>query len=319
MLSTKRFKVSVAAGAVALLGAPLVYAQGADVGAAVQQQQRFEQQTQELQRRVQGQQEERTQQVREQVQVLGAPVQGAYAKLPKDEQPCFVLHSVRFAGVEGAQVPRALLAGLDSVVQFSREASNPHPIYDTPLNQCVGAQGLQVLVQRAQNHLIERGFITSRVLVGEQDLSQGALVLTVVPGYVAQIKGKESKATARMHTALPTGAGQMLNLRDIEQGLENLKRVPTADADVQIMPVSEVGQSDVVVSYVQTRPVRFGVSLDNYGSDSTGKWQGGVTASVDNPLRLNDLFYASYTHALGGGERSAAGGRGSWGYALGWT
>ena len=43
--------------------------------------------------------------------------------------------------------------------------------------------------------------------------------------------------------ALPTGPGRLLDLRDIEQGLENLKRVPTAEADIQIAPGQQLGET----------------------------------------------------------------------------
>src|SRR5690606_6862108 len=38
---------------------------------------------------------------------------------------------------------------------------------------------------------------------------------------------------------------------------------------------------------------RINLSLDDSGSESTGKWQGGATLSLDNPLGWNDLFYVN--------------------------
>ena len=47
-------------------------------------------------------------------------------------------------------------------------------------------------------------------------------------------------------------------------------------------------------------PVRVSLSVDDSGSDSTGKYQGSATVSLDNPLGLSDLFYFTYNHDLGG-------------------
>jgi hypothetical protein len=100
--------------------------------------------------------------------------------------------------------------------------------------------------------------------------------------------------------AIPIRADDLLNLRDIEQGLENLKRLPTADADIQIEPASGAsarpGDSDLVVKYKQQFPLRTTLSLDDSGTEGTGKTLAGATVAWDNPLGLNDLAYISLNH-----------------------
>lgn len=58
----------------------------------------------------------------------------------------------------------------------------------------------------------------------------------------------------------------------------------------------------MIIAWRQRFPARLSVSVDNGGSKTTGKYQGAVALSLDNPLSLNDLFYASFNHDLGGGE-----------------
>src|SRR5690606_36095447 len=96
--------------------------------------------------------------------------------------------------------------------------------------------------------------------------------------------------------ALPVQSGDILNLRAIEQGLENLKRVPTAEADIQIVPAELPGESDVLVQWTQAFPFRLTTSVDDSGTRATGKYQGSVTVSYDHWLTLNDLFYVSFNH-----------------------
>jgi hemolysin activation/secretion protein len=101
-------------------------------------------------------------------------------------------------------------------------------------------------------------------------------------------------------------AGDLLNLRDIEQALENLKRVPTAEADIQIVPSEGAeaapGDSDLLVTWKQGFPLRLNMSIDNSGTTATGKLQGSLTVSADNPLALNDLFYVTLNHDLSGNQ-----------------
>lgn len=70
------------------------------------------------------------------------------------------------------------------------------------------------------------------------------------------------------------------------------------------------GKSDLVISWKQTFPLRINLSVNDGGSRSTGKNIGSVTVSGDHLLALNDLFYASFNHDLGGGQSGERGTRG---------
>lgn len=176
--------------------------------------------------------------------------------------------------------------------------------------RCLGVNGINLVKDRLQNELIAQGYITTRVYVGNQDLSKGTLAFTIVAGGVEDIYLAEPQASyvARWN-AIPKMKHQVLNLRALEQALENLKRVPTADADIAILPSQKggLGRSDLEVSYVQNFPLRFSFSIDDSGSRATGKYQGNATISYDNPLRLSDLLYFSFSHDLGGGDEGRKG------------
>ena len=172
---------------------------------------------------------------------------------------------------------------------------------------CLGAKGVEVVLARLQQALLERGYVTSRVMVAPQNLQKGVLEVEFIPGVLNGIRfSPDSSGVTSLINALPSQPGELLQLRDIEQGLENLKRVPTADADIQITPaegeVSEPGLSDLVVSYKKINPIRFNLALDDGGSKTTGKTQGTATFSWDNPLALNDLMYFSLGGGIGNGD-----------------
>jgi hemolysin activation/secretion protein len=179
---------------------------------------------------------------------------------------------------------------------------------DSPVGRCLGTAGVNVVLARAQQTVIARGFVTTRVLAAPQDLSAGALTLSLVPGRIAAIRTTADSSSTLLGssvllaTAIPARAGDLLNLRDIEQGLENLKRAPTAEADIQIEPSTapnaRPGDSDLVVKYVQSKKWRVTFSLDDSGTEATGRYQAGATVSVDNPFGLNDLFYVSANHSI---------------------
>jgi hemolysin activation/secretion protein len=252
-----------------------------------------EQQRQQERERALREQNERTVDQR-----LQAAPPAPVARIPETEAPCFRINRVLLVGEQAEAFQWAVsdLSGPDG--------------NDSPLGRCLGTAGVNVVLARAQQAVIARGFVTTRVLAAPQDLSTGTLTLSLVPGRIAAIRlTPDSSSTllgsgALLGSAIPARAGDLLNLRDIEQGLENLKRAPTAEADIQIEPSTapdaRPGDSDLVVKYVQAKKWRTTLSLDDSGTEATGRYQAGVTVSIDNPLGLNDLFYVSANHNLNG-------------------
>lgn len=225
---------------------------------------------------------------------------------PTNETPCFVINKIELVGELATKFNFAV----------KEVTSGKH----NAVGKCLGVVGINNVLTHVQNRIIAKGFVTTRVLAAPQDLKTGTLQLTIIPGRVHAIRfsPEEGHYGARWN-AFPMNVGDVLNLRDIEQALENFKRVPTVEADIQIEPATAAnggsavrpGDSDLVIRYQQSKPFRINVSADDSGSNSTGKYQGGVTVSADNLFMLNDLAYINFNHDLGGGD---SGKRGTHGY-----
>jgi hemolysin activation/secretion protein len=173
-----------------------------------------------------------------------------------------------------------------------------------------------------QQALIEEGYLTSHVHVPEQALHTGTLLLQVREGRIASIRHRDSaKTLPRLAWAFQPQ--DILNLRDVEQSSDNLQRLPSLRAHIQIEAAEQSGTSDLVVETSPQRPLRLDLLLDDSGNKSTGQIQGNATLSWDDPLGLADQFYVAQGRELGG---RAPGLRGStsqlvhyslpWGYWL---
>ena len=188
------------------------------------------------------------------------------------------------------------------------------------IGRCIGVQGLNQALDLIQNSIISHGYVTTRVLLPQQNIASGEIKLRVIAGKVDQIQfAQGTSKRAHKFNALPVRSGDILNIRDIEQGLENFKRVPTVEADFKIQPSTnktEPGYSDLELAWQQSKPYRIHLGIDDAGSDSTGKYQGTATLSLDHLFTANDLFYGSYNHDLGGGDQ---GERGTDGYYLSYS
>ncbi|WP_080411748.1 ShlB/FhaC/HecB family hemolysin secretion/activation protein [Burkholderia ubonensis] len=169
--------------------------------------------------------------------------------------------------------------------------------------QCVGKQGLDVLVKALSQDILSRGYITTRVLLPEQDLSSGALKVSLIPGVIRRVHFADEKLRGTWKTAFPTRDGELLNLRDLEQGLEQMKRVSSQDVSMQIVPGDVPGESDVVLDVKRGKPWTVVASIDNSGTRATGKLQGNISLGIDNPLGLNDVFNVGASQDLEFGDK----------------
>lgn len=99
-------------------------------------------------------------------------------------------------------------------------------------------------------------------------------------------------------TIFPGVQGSVLQLRDIEQGLEQLNRLPSNNAAMRIEPGAKAGASRVLISNVQKRTWRLSAGVDNLGQESTGLAQYTLGFEKDNFLGCNDQLAVYWTSAM---------------------
>lgn len=212
--------------------------------------------------------------------------------LPTEEAPCRVIDTLVLEGDASEHFQWALAAA---------DRQN-----DPARGRCLGPSGIALVIQRIQQAILERGYVTTRVLTEKQDIRNGTLTLTLLPGRIRHIRfegGTPSRAT--LWNAIPAKPGDILNVRELEQGLDNFKRLPSAEADLIINAAQDAdaarGESDVIIKWKQALPFRMNLSFDDAGSKYTGKHQAALTLAYDHWLTLNDLFYVSINQAISGG------------------
>lgn len=236
-----------------------------------------------------------------------------------DNAICFDIHKIGYSVLSQDDIIFADTLGFALMPEIMGGSS--------VLGKCMTVNDINAIATRVQNRLIEQGYVTSRIMVGDQNLTDGELRLTLIPGKIAQVvvntadskvpvyvKQTNRAYPAILDTALTIQTGKLLNIRDLETTLLNFKRVPSADANFKIVPshtglnpsadnaintLGTLGFSDILIDYTQHRRLRGSLSIDDSGSKSTGKYQGVATLSLDNLANYNDLFYLSFGRDLG--------------------
>lgn len=155
------------------------------------------------------------------------------------------------------------------------------------LNRCDTMEDINTLIKKINNLYIEKAYVTSRAYIKAQDMSKNRLVISMMEGKVETLKG-ENISTALV---FPYVEQSYLNLRDLEVGLEQLNRLQSVQATMDINPGTEVGYSKIMIKGKKVRSAFHGsLGIDNYNTDKLGKLQLTGAVGWDNPLNLNDLL-----------------------------
>ncbi|BDH46944.1 peptide transporter [Salmonella enterica subsp. enterica serovar Choleraesuis] len=223
---------------------------------------------------------ERNQQQRDSLQNSITPRSIAPVPPATPDGPCF---NIRQIAIEGA----TLLS-----------PSDRQKLVAPWLNRCLNLATINQATAAVSDWYISRGYITSRAFLPEQNLSSGILRMTVLEGKIEniQLEGESSRA---IKMAFPTRTGDILNLRSIEQGMEQINRTRAQPVQIEIQPGSSPGWSVVNLTASPEFPLSLSLGYDNSGLKNTGTGQ--ITAGItgNNLLGLADRWYIS------GGRSSA--------------
>ena len=146
------------------------------------------------------------------------------------------------------------------------------------------------LIHAMNQSLMARGFSTSRIAIPEQNLSSGELRLVLQIGYIGTVRFAEGSSSLYWKNLFPFHEGDILNVRDIEQGIEQAKRLPSQDISVQLLPSEQPQRTDVVLTVKRGKNFYGTISVDDSGLEDTGKLQWYTSIGIDQPFHKNDIL-----------------------------
>ncbi|MDM5151938.1 ShlB/FhaC/HecB family hemolysin secretion/activation protein [Aeromonas salmonicida] len=190
---------------------------------------------------------------------------------PDTQGPCFKVSSIQFEGA----------------LQF--DSSERSALSAPFLNTCMGLPQINALIRDVSQWYLTQGYITSRAFLPEQDLASGILTIALLEGRIESIvvNGQPDRIT---RTIFPHLVGHVLNLRDLEQGVDQLSRLRSLSYQLDIQPGTAAGQSIVNLKGSRGLPLQGSAEFDNSGQKSTGEEQGRLSLSTDNLLSLAEQW-----------------------------
>ncbi|MBR9865893.1 MAG: ShlB/FhaC/HecB family hemolysin secretion/activation protein [Oceanospirillales bacterium] len=166
------------------------------------------------------------------------------------------------------------------------------------IDRCIGLFEIKELLRVITNYYIEKGYVTTRAYIPQQDLSSGTLKLLIIEGITESINLNGEHTGINLVNIFPGVEGNVLNIRDIEQGLDQINRLQSNSATMELQPGATPGLSRILVSNTPGSRFSGNLSIDNQGSESQGEFRGTAVGGIDNLLGWNDYWSFSLTHNL---------------------
>jgi hemolysin activation/secretion protein len=178
----------------------------------------------------------------------------------------------------------------------------------------IGAQEISDIQQKLQRLYFDAGYAAARIYIDGNTLADDILTFVIVDGYIEDIifnrksgrKYSNFSMSLQRFSFYPFPKGELLNMKEIDQAIEQMNRLQTGDAAMEILPGSKNGYS--IVKVTNSAKDRFTVTLggDNGGIKSTGIYKANASVNIDNLLMFNDNIYFNYSRNIDGNDDSNA-------------
>lgn len=156
------------------------------------------------------------------------------------------------------------------------------------------AEAVKLLAAMNQK-LSDKGYVTSRVVIPEQNVASGLFHLKLLAGRMGRVVYAEGCKAVTWRNAFPIHEGDLLNVYLLEQGVEQMRNVASQDVSMQILPANAAGVSDVELTTYAGKQLSGSLSVDNAGLSETGKYQWTLTTGIDRFFHANDQLQFSFS------------------------
>lgn len=165
-------------------------------------------------------------------------------------------------------------------------------------NKCMSLDDMNSILNQLNQAYIDKGFVTTRAYLPQQDLKEGTLHIVVVEGKVSGFNFNGISPKNHEIMAFPWVKGGILNLRDLEQGIDQMNRLPDWNASMKIAPGDQAGTSTVNINAKDPGILHGQVSTDNNGQSYSGRTIGRTIITAEDLFGLLDMWSVEYDHSL---------------------
>ncbi len=171
----------------------------------------------------------------------------------------------------------------------------------------VKLKDLQAVADSITALYLDRGYITSRAVLGEQAIVNGLVKIQVLEGSLEslEIEGLKRLNKNYVQSRVMLGVKTPLNKNQLEDQLQLLKSDALLESvEASLRPGSGVGKSILSLRVKESNPIAGNVSIDNYSSPSVGSERFGGGLTYRNVTGLGDELSVAYNRSFPGGSNA---------------
>ena len=213
----------------------------------------------------------------------------------KGQEPVLALPEARAAVAPGtvAVTLKAITFSGDTALAAAEQLDG---LLQPAIGRTLDHPGLQALADVVTRHLRARGYAIAYAYLPRQDVTDGTVTITVVGGRLGRghdavtVDGKTRIKPSRIAaTVLAAARGDApLRTADLERGMLLVNDLPGMSARATIVPGAAAGTSRLVIDAREAGLIGGELSIDNYGSPSTGMLRSGAGLRLTDPLHIGD-------------------------------
>lgn len=178
---------------------------------------------------------------------------------------------------------------------------------------CLTKADLATLRDQIENYYLKHGYVLARVYFDTSKLAAAQITIVIEEGKLEKLKLKDNsklndhlpfRRTLQKLGAFPflfegkgSGNDDVINLRDIEQGLDQINRLSSQSAKMEMTAGSKPGYSNIEIANQIGHLTTASIGADNSGNQSTGRQKRKLSLNQDNLLGLNDNIYLNYSQS----------------------
>jgi hemolysin activation/secretion protein len=161
----------------------------------------------------------------------------------------------------------------------------------------VSSEELQELRRKLTQFYVDAGYISSGVIIPDQEVADGVITLQVIEGKLSRVEvtGLQRLKHDYVRDRMVLDSERPLRLSALEERLQLLHQDRLIERlSGQLAPSERLGESILTVAVEESRPYWLAVSIDNHRSPSVGSIQGGIHAGHWNLTGWGDALELDY-------------------------
>ncbi|MCY6494274.1 ShlB/FhaC/HecB family hemolysin secretion/activation protein [Leptolyngbya sp. GGD] len=164
-------------------------------------------------------------------------------------------------------------------------------------------QNLQDLADQLTNFYVQKGYVTSRVILADQRIAAGEVAMLFQGGKLetVEIEGTKRLNPSYIRDRIRPGQDRIIG-PEVQKQLRLLKTDPMfRTLEAAIRPGSTAGESKLIITVEEAESLQASVGTDNFSPPSVGGERTTSTVTYRNLIGLGDVVNFSYSRSFSGG------------------